>query len=534
MSETDDLKTQAADLLRRLSNLGYEDDHRLAKTLVLKLRNAREYELMGRLAEVVRRHDPDDATNRRLYGQYLIETGQTTAAIDVLQPLVQRLPKGHPERAEAAGLIGRAYKQIFIEAGDKTSAGARHALAKAIDAYRGPYEESARNTWHGVNLIALTTRAKRLGVRLARGLDPRTIATRVVAELEATPTAQRDEWFLPTLAEASLGLGDWTKVETIIHAYADLSRPTPAFLLASTLRQFTEVWDLQHVDARGRDLVSILRARLACTTGGDLVMSPDVVRTLQTQDHPEEEQLQAILGPKGVESYRWFLTGAQRGLSVAAIRRRLGTLAGTGFLVSSGDVGLDIATELVLVTNFHVINADGAHYALKPDEAEVTFEAMTPRRQFKVKDILWSSPVPQHDTTIVSLDPKPDSTMHPLPLASALPALPPPPAAVLVIGHPVGGGMSGELVYSLRHNDLLDHDGPPSGTPSIAGICRVHYAATTERGSSGSPVFDEKFWEVVALHHSGSKTGMPRLNGRPGLYGANEGISMRSIIAAPK
>src|SRR5262245_31580116 len=184
---------------------------------------------MGELAEVVSRLDPKDAKNRRLYAQYLIETGKATAAIDLLRPLAQRLPKDHPERAEATGLLGRAYKQIFFDAGDKSTAGARDALKNAIESYRGPFEENASNTWHGVNLVALLTRARRLGLRVARELDPREVATRVVAALEATPPEKRDEWYLPTLAEASLALDDWQKVEANIKTYADISKTeTPA------------------------------------------------------------------------------------------------------------------------------------------------------------------------------------------------------------------------------------------------------------------------------------------------------------------
>ena len=66
----------------------------------------------------------------------------------------------------------------------------------------------------------------------------------------------------------------------------------------------------------------------------------------------------------------------------------------------------------------------------------------------------------------------------------------------------------------------------------IAGVCRVHYRATTEGGSSGSPVFNATLWEVIALHHMGGKTGMARLNGDAGTYAANEGISLLSIVGA--
>ena len=142
---------------------------------------------MGRLAEAVSRRDPKDPKNRRLYAQYLIETGNATAAVDVLQPLARRLAKDHPEFAEATGLLGRAYKQMFFDAGDKTSPGAREALKQAIAAYRKPFEENRANTWHGVNLLALLTRARRLGLRVAPDLQPKEVAKEVVAALEATP-----------------------------------------------------------------------------------------------------------------------------------------------------------------------------------------------------------------------------------------------------------------------------------------------------------------------------------------------------------
>jgi V8-like Glu-specific endopeptidase len=65
-------------------------------------------------------------------------------------------------------------------------------------------------------------------------------------------------------------------------------------------------------------------------------------------------------------------------------------------------------------------------------------------------------------------------------------------------------------------------------------VCRVHYKAPTEPGSSGSPVFDAKLWQVIALHHRGGKKGMPMLNGKAGTYAANEGIAIQSIVTMLK
>jgi len=57
----------------------------------------------------------------------------------------------------------------------------------------------------------------------------------------------------------------------------------------------------------------------------------------------------------------------------------------------------------------------------------------------------------------------------------------------------------------------------------------MHYSTPIDPCSSGSPVFTAG-WEVVALHHAGSQK-TPRLN-EPGVYKANEGITLRAIRQA--
>jgi hypothetical protein len=525
------LAHRVGDALQQLAGKAKPDEVAAAKGLVREARNAREYDLMGTLAEAVRRRDPKDATNRRLYAQYLIDTGKVTAAIDVLRPL-QRLPAGHAERHEVAGLIGRAHKQLFIDNGEKRSAEARESLKRAVDAYRKPYEEDPRrNTWHGVNLVALLTRAKRLKLRTAADLNPEAIAHTVIADLWACPSDRRDDWWLPSLAEATLALGDLSKVEEILRQYVDVEARTPAFVLASTLRQFSEVWDLEQRGPREQALVDMLRARVAKAPDGGVDLSTAEIHGLQSRDAPDADHLQAVLGPGGLATFEWWKTGLNRSLSVASIRQKLGIRRGTGFLVRAGDVGLEPAAELVLLTNFHVVNAEGISPGIKPGDAEITFEAANPPQRFDAKGILWTSPVAELDATVLRLSGSVDG-LSPLPMEANLPLLPTPPerAAVYVIGHPAGGDLS----FSFRGNDLLDHEGPPAGTPPDAARLRVHYTATTQVGSSGSPVFDASLWKVIALHHSGKDNDMPMLNGRTGRYAANEGIAIASIIARKK
>ena len=100
-----------------------------------------------------------------------------------------------------------------------------------------------------------------------------TVARRVIAQLDAVPAEKRDEWHLPTLAEASLGLDDWSAVEAALKSYIADDK-AQAFQIASTLRQFTQVWDIEQIDDRGSALAEILRARLLALSSGELTLSP--------------------------------------------------------------------------------------------------------------------------------------------------------------------------------------------------------------------------------------------------------------------
>jgi hypothetical protein len=523
----DELRAKAQAALKRLAGICEDEDLANAKDLVEALRNAVLYEEMGKLAEAVSRRDLKDARNRRLYGQYLINTGKATAAIDLLTPLAQCLPKDDPEFAEAMGLIGRANKQIFFDAGDKAEPSARAALERAIAAYRIPFEESPKkNTWHGVNLVALLNRARRLGLQIAPDLSLKQVAQRVVTELAATPEGKRDsDWYLPTVAEASLGLGDWDAVERNVRAYAASDQVQP-FQIESTLRQFTQVWDIETLDERGRGLVATLRARLLQLNGGEIKATPEEMQRWRQQAPPTSGQLEAILGAEGPQTYEWWKAGLESALSVCAVRQKLGQRFGSGFLVKASALGLAPADELVVLTNFHVVNEEGALGALAPQSAEVAFEAADANQAWPVKTILWSSPAARHDASVLQLG-SAVAGVAPLPLATALPPVDS-NAKVYIIGYPRGQ----DLAFSFQDNELLDHEGPPGGAPQIVGVSRVHYRTPTEPGSSGSPVFDAKGWEVIALHHKGSKEGLPRLNGKAGSYAANEGVSIASIKAA--
>ena len=561
------LKARADALRLRLAAADGPQHLGLAQALVLALRNIRDFEGLAQLAEAVCRIDPACATTRRLQGQALIEIGQVTVAIDLLQALQRRLPRQHPEQAEAQGLLGRAHKQLYVDAADRASVPARRALAAAVAAYRGPYERSPQaHAWHGVNLLALVYRAGRDGVPdLAPGLDMAALAAELHAALTQADTAAPDPWHLATLAEVALGRslasGDLAPVEQALAAY--LRAPTvTAFQVASTLRQFEQVWRLGDLapggpghalaDAatcqRAQALLDILRARLLSLPGGGVALAIAAPSTARTDDAtapapapdpavPSRGQLEAVLGLEGPKTYAWWRAGVDAARSVAVIRQRLGKRLGTGFLVRAGDFGFAPADEPLLLTNYHVVNPSAeVRNSITPDQAEVIFEAADPARVHTVAKLLWCSPVKEHDACLLRLDAPPQG-VPPLPLRTDLPALTvpdgQPPPRVYIIGHPLGG----ELSFSFQDNELVDHEGPDAGKPQIPGVIRVHYRAPTQGGNSGSPVFDATAWQVLALHHMGSGARrMYRLNGKPdaGDYLANEGLAMRSLVAAAR
>lgn len=575
--DPDQARSDAQTLLATLQRRPAAPALKQARALLPQLRNLRQFDALLPLAEAIARIDPADATTRRLYAQALIETGAATAALDMLRQLVARLPKGDGEAAEAWGLIGRACKQIFFDAADASGPGARAALAEAVQAYRTPYmADPARHTWQGVNLLALVSRARREGwSEIAPRIDPARLARQLIDALNAVPPKARDEWHLPTLAEATLGLGlatgDLAPVEALLKDYVG-APDVQAFQVASTLRQFTQVWALDSLNAktpgtglrgeaelrRARGLADILRVRLMTLPGGGLqlpvakarpalaaktpkgkraaadraLLTPGVA-PVPMAETPSDVQLEAVLGVEGPRTFAWWQAGVAASRSVGVVRQRLGQRMGTGFLVRPSDFGLPDDAGPLLLTNYHVVNPDHVEDGLMPDQAEVIFEAVDAAKAYAVTKLLWCSPIEQHDASLLRLAGQPEG-VPPLAISTRLPEIPPPEEKkrprVYVIGYPGGR----ELSISFQDNELIDHEGPPAGQPPLPERWRVHYRAPTEGGNSGSPVFNDSSWEVIALHHSGGRFKMPKLNGQAGSYAANEGLAMATVIAAVK
>lgn len=495
-----------------------------SKTILGILRRKRYFDLDIRVADVLIQTGQDAANIRLQYAQALLDLGYITAGLDVLQVLEQDClkEKNDDELAEVRGLMGRARKQMYIDAAADKRPGARlrERLQEAVSDYAGVYGKKQQHIWHGINTVALLERAKRDKISLAKAL-PDAAATATAILKQITSKKKIDLWDYATAGEACLALKDYPQALDWILKYTQDNEYADAFEYASTLRQFEEVWKLDESKKEHAQILHLLRAALLQQEGGRVEIE-NLARNLTTAVELEaDKQFEQILGKDRYKTFQWYRTGLDRAAGVAQICDRAGNGFGTGFLVRGTDVHPSIAHEWVVVTNAHVVSDDLAEQsstpaALPADEVRIRFEAKDPNEELEVDKILFSSPRTELDCTIVSLQ-SPVEHAKPFPIAKRLPLVGK-NQRVYVIGHPRGGSLS----YSIDDNLLLDHEKP-----------KVHYRAPTEGGSSGSPVFNQQ-WDLLALHHAGGMN-MKKLNGKAGTYPANEGLyfhSIRDAVAA--
>lgn len=491
------------------------------------LRGKRQFDLMQRVGDALLQTGRGSFKIHRQYAQALIDQGLLTAALAVLTDLLNHLaeinpptPAGDREWAEALGLRGRAYKQLYLNTKDSTNPEVQQHLGRAIAAYQMVYDSaSEKHTWHGINVVALAWRAARDGVTLPVPVDVAGLATRILRTIE-----DRDEdataWDIATAAEACLALNQPEEALRLVERY--VQRPeADAFELGSTLRQLTEVWQLADEPGPSRLLLPILQAELLQREGGQLILD---ISTLQQQQAEAPDTVQAyerVFGEDAFQTYMWYQRGAARCLAVARVGRELERGLGTGFLVHGEKLHEQLTGQLLLLTNSHVLSDDlNVFGALRSDEALITFEvADQTHHPYQVGRLLWSSPPAVLDTTIVQFADADQTrlqqlaeTITPYPVAPRLPLLDGSLQRVYVIGHPAGG----TLCLSLQDNLFLDHDEH-----------LLHYRTPTAGGSSGSPVFNQQ-WELIGIHHKGGP--LPRLHDQTGTYAANEGLWIQAII----
>jgi hypothetical protein len=503
-----------AELIERLHNDDASYPELGAADILGQLRRKRHFTLLQQVADALIQAGADRPVVRRQYSQAMLDQGNLTASVAVLQRLVTDTADLPGENAEARGLLGRAYKQMYIATGPGAPARRRLHIDRAVASYYDVYCESG-NLWHGINVSALLARAARDGVAPSRFPNPaesaRAIAKRVLGQIEARGDSA-DTWDRATAVEACVALSRAEDALAWLDSYLQAAG-TDAFQLASMLRQLTDVWQLNADADPGARLLPVLQATLLKSQDGEeLLIGPADVDSTTLGRIDSQTGFEKILGTDRFTNLTWFRTALERCRAVGRVEDIFQGGVGTGFLVAGPSLHPSLP-EKVFVTNAHVVSAEVPD-ALDPEEARVTFRAIersgNDPTYYRIAKMLWCSLPHKLDTTIATLDGYPLEASL-CPVATRRPRMDPPPQT-FIIGHPSG---TEQLMLSIRDNLVLGGD-----------ETRIHYRTPTLGGSSGSPVFNA-VWQVIALHHAG-RTDMPKLDGQ-GTYAANEGIWLDRI-----
>jgi hypothetical protein len=472
-------------------------DDRQIKTALGLIRRKRQFAELERIAGLFAAAGKRNPLIRRQWAQALLDQNRIEQALDVL---TQMLPEvaGSPEEAEVQGLLGRAYKQRFVNEGNPGD------LAAAARAYmpfwtmrKGDYR------WHGISAAALAARGRRDGIDIGVDIDPAAIARVIRDEIEDGGLSS--PWDYASALEASIALQErgpaieWTG-KYVKHPDAD------AFEIASTLRQLKQVWQLETTAPElSAALLPVLEFALLNREGGQIESTAAAPLSIHDQ-----AGFQAVYGSDSYVYVEWMDTLYRSCRAVARVfNPRTGKKLGTGFVLQGDAVNPAWGAAPVLVTNAHVISADPAdRAAAAPADAQVEFTRLPDRPAVGLGEVLFSSPKFRLDATVLRIEPPPDAAM--LELATALPPVPAEGAAserLYVIGHPGGG----ELAVSLYDNGLIGYE-----------TDFVHYRSPTEPGSSGSPVLSREL-KLLAKHHRSREDRQ-----------ANEGVCMLPICAAAR
>lgn len=496
-----------------------------ARKALACLRCHRRFSHLLRVAQCIILDGCHDAQVYRQYAQALIEAGAPTAAIGVLEKLTARADIEEKEQLDARGVLGRAWKDIAVAARGTRDVEAREAIVQSYESYAGVYREHPDAYYQGINRVAVAYWDRGFALEDSERRSALESASSIFSAIKATPEDTRPTWDIATAGEALVADGRLDDAAVWFQMYVART-DIDSFALAGTVRQLATMYGLDRTP-EGQNILAPLSAQLLSLPGGNLTVSNAALQLMSSVPQVEFEK---VLGDIGAKTYGWLQMGINAAKSVALISTG-GRGVGTGFLIKGSDFNEDWGDELYVLTNAHVVSEPPEPGAIGPSDAKVRFE-LAQEDELRttgvdVENVIWQSPSNQHDAAILKLSKPLPEGMKQIGFTKALPELGEDKKnRVYIIGHPGGN----EISFSFEDNELLDYDLVVYGDDSNAGPGMVHYRTPTERGSSGSPVFNGN-WKAIGLHHSGSNE-MRQLNGKLGTYAANEGIWIESIRRA--
>lgn len=219
------------------------------------LRSKRQFHMLCRYATALfDAGSPTEPVVRRQYAQALIEQKDYERALTLLQSIVKECEPTHKEAIEARGLVGRLFKQRYVDATDGAD---ESLLRQAVESYGEAAELAPGNYWPAINYVSCTLRASRDGFSWADTHDARKRAEGIVNRLEDQWRKEQPQaWDQASYVEALVALEEFVGAEQALGAYLS-HRGTDSFEVSSTYRQFVEVLQLDR-NERGRALVNRL------------------------------------------------------------------------------------------------------------------------------------------------------------------------------------------------------------------------------------------------------------------------------------
>lgn len=221
--------------------------------------------------------------------------------------------------------------------------------------------------------------------------------------------------------------------------------------------------------------------------------------------------LEKLVGPNNLRPISFLERGLQLAGPVAHIFLP-GVGTGTGFLVAPD----------VLLTNHHVLDAasTAAEAIVRFNYQDALDGTELPARRVRTvpRDGFFTSPhrdgaidADHLDISVVRLAEPVGDAFGVLTLAADVPVSP--RTDVVIIQHPAGQ----KKQIALADNELV-----------YADDVACQYLTDTLSGSSGAPVFNDR-WQLVAVHHAGGAQVQP---GDPQAHLRNEGVRASAVLPA--
>jgi hypothetical protein len=294
-----------------LENL--EDTKRLvplktANKLLAVLRSFAWFDWFYRAAIKMEEYGQSAPKVQRQLAQARIEQGHLTDAIVGLKnlraELKNKIVEGEEELefelGEAIGLLGRSYKQLYIDSKPLQGEPRLHDLKQALEHYGHAYKEKIGDyMWHGVNYIALLTHAERikLGKNTAYSIEAQSCADDIQVDIDNLDKKHLNPWILANRIEAYLAQG---KTQEAIAATEDYLNADglDAFMVQGTRRQLVQLWMLNEEQEPGVSILPMMTARLAELGGGGEVidLAPSKIK-----------QYEAVFGNTQYQPLQWLL-----------------------------------------------------------------------------------------------------------------------------------------------------------------------------------------------------------------------------------